>query len=138
MHMKFPPALIFAFLLASCGGDDFTADCGVWGEFIECRELNELETGVWNEVRECMDIPDELPTPMVVIVEGTSISCGDTQSSGCQIGGFIGFPENQSDVTMYAALWKHEFTHEILDLTTGRPDRKHRSEWFTSKRCISE
>lgn len=136
--MKFPAALIFMILLASCGGDEFTAGCGVWGEYTECRELTEAETVVWNGVRECMSISDELPTPMVVIVGGTSISCGDVQSSGCQTDGFLGFPETQSDIAMHPVVWKHEFTHEILELTTGNPDRKHRSEWFTSKRCISE
>ena len=136
--MKTLAALLCLLLILSCSGDDFTADCGTWGEFRECRELSDTELELYNEVRECMGVTEELPSPTVVIVSGRSISCGDVLSSGCQIGGFVGFPETASNALLSPVIWKHEFTHEILELTAGHADRKHSTVWFETQECIRE
>jgi len=136
--MKTHTALLCSLLIVSCSGDDFTADCGTWGQFRECRELSDTELELYNEVRQCMGVTDELPSPTVVIVSGRSISCGDIVSSGCQIGGFIGFPETESDALSATVVWKHEFTHEILELTTGNASRNHKTRWFITNECIIE
>lgn len=134
--MKRVLALICSIIIFSCSGDEFTADCGTWGEFSQCRELNEIELEIYNDVAACMGVMDELPSPTVVIVTGQSISCGDVSSAGCQTRGFIGFPEPESDILSAEFIWRHEFTHEILELTTGSADRKHNSDWFTNNLCI--
>lgn len=134
--MRWVLGLLCSLILISCAGDEFTADCGTWGEFSQCRELNDVELEIYNDVASCMGILDQLPSPTVVIVKGLSIECGDVRSAGCQTGGFVGFPEQESDALESEFIWRHEFTHEILELTTGGADRNHHSEWFTSNTCI--
>jgi len=129
-------ALLCSIFIFSCSGDEFTADCSTWGEFRQCRELNEIELEIYNDVAICMGVRDELPTPTVVMVAGQSINCGDISSAGCQTRGFIAFPEPESDVLSAEFIWKHEFTHEILELTTGGADRKYDSKWFINNQCI--
>lgn len=134
--MKNVLALLIAGLFLSCGGDDFTANCGTWGEFTECRELNDTELEIYNEVAKCMGINDALPSPTVVIVAGESLNCGDLNTAGCHTRGFVAFPETEGDILGAEMIWRHEFTHEILELTTGGADRKHRSIWFSTDECI--
>ncbi len=134
--MKWVLALVCSIFIFSCSGDEFTADCDTWGEFSQCRKLNETELEIYNDVATCMGVTDELPSPTVVIVTGQSLNCGDISSAGCQIRGFIAFPESESDVLGAEFIWRHEFTHEILELTTGSADRKHKSEWFINNDCI--
>ena len=126
-----------ALILSSCEDSVTTANCGTWGEFTECRELNETELEIYNEVAQCMGVTEQLPSPTVVIVAGQSLNCGDVNSTGCQTSGFVAFPETEADVLQAEIIWRHEFTHEILDLTTGGVDRKHRSSWFTTNVCIN-
>lgn len=134
--MKWVLGLVCTMFIFSCSGDEFTADCGTWGEFRQCRELNETELEIYNDVATCMGVSDELPSPTVVIVTGEFLNCGDVSSAGCQTRGFIAFPEPESDVLAAEFIWRHEFTHEILELTTGSADRKHKSEWFIHNDCI--
>lgn len=124
-------------LLLSCSDDNFVADCGTWGEHSECRELDAPELAVWDELTECMEIPEPLPPPTVIIVKSITIECGDVISSGCQASGFVVFPTGKSDILEDPVIWRHEFTHEILDLINGKPDRKHKGEWFVTGRCIN-
>lgn len=134
--MKWFFAIILSALLFSCGDDTFTANCGTWGEFTECRELNETELEIYNDVASCMGVVEELPSPTVVIVAGDTLSCGDVNSAGCQIRGFVAFAEPEADVLESEFIWRHEFTHEILELTSGSADRRHRTQWFTGRSCI--
>ena len=134
--MRWVLGLIFLIVTLSCAGDDFTADCGTFGEFSQCRELNEIELRVFNDVATCMGVHDELPSPTVVIVSGESLTCGDISSSGCHTRGFVAFPEPEGDILSAEFIWRHEFTHEILELTTGGADRLHKSNWFFTNECI--
>jgi hypothetical protein len=135
--MKRVLALVCSIFIFSCSGDEFAADCDTWGEFSQCRELNEIEIEVYSDVAVCMGVMDELPSPTVVIVTGQSITCGDVSSAGCQTGGFIGFSEPESDVLSAGFIWRHEFTHEILELTTGSADRLHKTHWYMTNECIN-
>lgn len=134
--MKLLLAIVLTAFLLSCNDDDFTASCGTWGEFTECRELNDTELEIFNEVAECMGINDSLPSPTVVIVSGDILNCGDVSSLGCHTRGFVAFPESEGDVLQAQIIWRHEFTHEILELTTGSADRRHRTSWYISDECI--
>lgn len=128
--------LVITALLFSCGGDNMTVNCGTWGEFTQCRELNETELEIYNDVAECMGIAEKLPSPTVVIVAGETLNCGDVRTAGCHTRGFVAFPETEGNILEAELIWRHEFTHEILELTTGSADRRHRTSWYITDECI--
>jgi hypothetical protein len=117
--------LLSVFVL-SCGGKNIGKTILYEGPMDGNFKSSDILVGYFQEVKRCMGIDSDISYPVVRILDGDHVMCGDRIKEGCTLSsGLIILPKTTSDWVI-----KHELVHYFLLKTQGSVDPAHTSDWF--------